>query len=135
MIKKITHNNVLLAIIGYSNYTPNTTEFLTSDEHFLQMGFIKCKKNHEIQPHQHLPVKREFYRTNEFLFIREGKVSLNMYSDDKKFLETHLLQKDDWVLLLGGSHGFDILENTTMIEVKNGPYAGDMDKLRFDKPK
>ena len=30
-----------------------------------------------------------------------------------------------------GGHGFEVLEELEMIEVKQGPYAGDRDKTRF----
>jgi hypothetical protein len=38
----------------------------------------------------------------------------------------------DVILLAYGGHGFEMLEPTEMIEVKQGPYAGDNDKTRFE---
>jgi hypothetical protein len=35
-------------------------------------------------------------------------------------------------LLIAGGHGFEVLEDLNMVEVKQGPYVGDMDKTRFE---
>ena len=48
------------------------------------------------------------------------------------FLESRILNQGDVVLLAYGGHGFEMLEDSEMIEVKQGPYAGDMDKVRFE---
>ena len=37
------------------------------------------------------------------------------------------------VLLITGAHGFKVLEKLEMIEIKQGPFAGDKDKIRFKK--
>ena len=42
-----------------------------------------------------------------------------------------LLNKGDIILLIKGGHGFSVIEDVKMIEVKQGPYAGDKDKIRF----
>ena len=35
-------------------------------------------------------------------------------------------------MLVSGGHGFKVLEEVEMIEVKQGPYYGEQDKVRFE---
>tara|TARA_A100001011_G_C13664622_1_gene577083 strand:- start:212 stop:337 length:126 start_codon:yes stop_codon:yes gene_type:complete len=41
------------------------------------------------------------------------------------------LKKRDMILLITGSHGFEVLEKVEMIEVKQGPFSQKKDKIRF----
>jgi len=84
-----------------------------------------------IPPHVHNPVKREVHFTKEVLFIRSGKLRVDFYDDSKSYLESRILESGDVILLAHGGHGFEMLEDTEIIEVKQGPYAGDEDKTRF----
>ena len=85
----------------------------------------------EIQPHVHKKVHREVLYTQETLFIRKGKLKVDFYSDNQKFLESRILVAGDVILLIKGGHGFRVLEDLEMFEVKQGPYAGDEDKIKF----
>ena len=49
----------------------------------------------------------------------------------RAYLESRILRPGDVVLLGHGGHGFSMLEPSEMIEVKQGPYAGEQDKERF----
>ena len=84
-----------------------------------------------IPPHVHNPVAREVHYTKEVLFIKSGRVRVDFYDDDQNYLESRILVRGDVLLLAYGGHGFEMLEPTEMIEVKQGPYAGDQDKTRF----
>ena len=84
-----------------------------------------------IAPHVHNPVKREVHFTKEVLFIRKGKLRVDFYDDRKKYLESRILEAGDVIILATGGHGFEVLENVEMFEVKQGPYAGESDKTRF----
>ena len=85
----------------------------------------------EIQPHVHKKVQREIHYTQETLFIRKGKLQVDFYSDEQKFLESTELEAGDVILLIKGGHGFKVVEDLEMFEVKQGPYAGDEDKIIF----
>ncbi|WP_254960198.1 MULTISPECIES: hypothetical protein [unclassified Cyanobium] len=85
-----------------------------------------------IPPHVHNPVPREVQYTKEVLFIKSGRVRVDFYDDDQTYLESRVLETGDVILLAYGGHGFEMLEPTEMIEVKQGPYAGDQDKTRFE---
>ena len=80
---------------------------------------------------RHIPVKREVKHTNEVLFIKSGKVRVDFYDENKQYIGSKILNKGDVILLCSGGHGFKMIENSEIIEVKQGPYAGDMDKTRF----
>ena len=92
---------------------------------------MKRPTGYIIEPHVHNPVKREVSYTKEVLFIKSGKVRVDFYNNKKKYLESEILKKGDVILLAYGGHGFEILEEAEMIEVKQGPYAGEKDKTRF----
>ena len=85
-----------------------------------------------IQPHVHNPVKREVHFTKEVLILKKGKLRVDFYDDCKNYLESRILNSGDVILLSTGGHGFTVLEDLEMIEVKQGPYCGDMDKTRFE---
>ena len=85
-----------------------------------------------IQPHLHNPVERDVQYTKEVIFVKSGKVRVDFYDEDKNYLESTILQQGDVILLAYGGHGFEMIEDCEMIEVKQGPYAGEKDKTRFD---
>jgi mannose-6-phosphate isomerase-like protein (cupin superfamily) len=76
-------------------------------------------------------VERSVAYTQETLFIKKGKMRVDFYNDDQTYLESRELGPGDVILLIRGGHGFEVLEDLEMIEVKQGPYAGDQDKVRF----
>jgi hypothetical protein len=86
----------------------------------------------EIEPHVHNPVPREVQYTQEVLFIKSGRLRVDFYDDDCNYLQSRFLEAGDTILLATGGHGFEVLEEVEMIEVKQGPYAGDQDKTRFE---
>jgi len=66
------------------------------------------------------------------LFIKSGKIRIDFYSFDKVYLESRELAAGDIILLAGAGHGIEVLEETTLVEVKNGPYIDGFDKGRFE---
>jgi mannose-6-phosphate isomerase-like protein (cupin superfamily) len=84
-----------------------------------------------IEPHVHNIVPRQVHYTQEVLFIKRGKLRVDFYSREKEYLKSRILTKGDTILLATGGHGFEIIEDIEMIEVKQGPYAGESDKTRF----
>ena len=121
----------LLAIILPAEYSAEGIQFFTPNEFSQQLAYMNRPQGYNIDPHIHTPVTRSVEYTQEVLFIRKGKVRVDFFNDQKKYLETRILQTGDVILLASGGHGFTMLEPTEMIEVKQGPYAGDKDKIRF----
>jgi hypothetical protein len=132
MIENILHNEQLISVIIRSQYNAEGIKFFTPDDFSQQLAYMNREKGYVIPPHVHNPVKREVSYTQEVLFIKSGKVRVDYFSDDKNYLESRILNQGDVVLLSGGGHGFYMLEDSEIIEVKQGPYAGDKDKTRFN---
>jgi len=84
-----------------------------------------------IPPHVHNFVTREVQFTQEVLLIRSGSVRVDFYTDEQKYLESTILRSGDIILLAFGGHGFEMLEKTEIVEIKQGPYATEQDKTRF----
>ena len=132
MIENVINNEKLLSVIIRANYQSDGIEFFTPDDFSQQLAYMNRKKSYVIPPHVHNAVQRDVHFTQEVLVIKSGKVRVDYYDDDKKYLESRILNKGDVVLLAYGGHGFEMLEDSEIIEVKQGPYAGEMDKVRFD---
>jgi hypothetical protein len=135
MVEEIKLNDKLLAIIISDKYCKDGISFFTPGEFSQQLAYMKHPKEKIIPPHVHNPVKREVHYTKEVLFIKKGKLRVDFYSDDHFYLESRILEKGDVILLSEGGHGFEVLEDLEMFEVKQGPYAGDSDKTRFEPKK
>jgi mannose-6-phosphate isomerase-like protein (cupin superfamily) len=132
MICVIKTSQKILAIIISKDFRKEGIEFFTPDDFSQQLAYMNRPEGYIISPHVHNLVPREVTLTQEVLFIRSGKLRVDFYDDDKKYLESKILTAGDVILLAGGGHGFEMLEPTEMIEVKQGPYSGEVDKVRFD---
>ena len=131
MIERINHADQILAIIISRSFSKEVIEFFTPGDFSQQLGYMNRPAGYIIDPHIHNHIERKVTLTQEVLFIKSGKVRVDFYDDDKAFLESRILQQGDVILLASGGHGFEILEDCEMIEVKQGPYSGDADKIRF----
>jgi hypothetical protein len=131
VIDRILHGDKMLAIILRQNFVEQGIHFFTPDEFSQQLGYMNRPQGYVIPPHVHNPVSREVQFTKEVLIIKSGKVRVDFYDDDQNYLESRILNQGDVVLLAYGGHGFEMLEASEMIEVKQGPYAGEDDKTRF----
>lgn len=131
MITRITHQDKELALIIRHTFNKEGIEFLTPSTYSQQIGYMNRPAGYVIAPHVHNPVPREVQFTKEVLFIKSGKLRADFYADDQTYLESTILNAGDVILLAFGGHGFEMLEPTEIIEVKQGPYAGDADKTRF----
>ena len=134
MIETIRHGEAILAIIVRSGYRRDGIEFFTPPEFSQQLGYMNRPAGHIIAPHVHNPVAREVTYTNEVLFIKSGRVRVDFYDQQRAYVRSAELGAGDVILLASGGHGFEMLEDCEMIEVKQGPHVGDADKTRFDPP-
>lgn len=128
---RVEHEHQLLAIIVRNDFREPGITFFTQDELSQQMGFMRHPVGKVIEPHVHNHISRSVNYTQEALFIRRGKIKVDFYSDAQVYLFSYVLTAGDVILLISGGHGFEVLEEVEMIEVKQGPYAGDSDKTRF----
>jgi cupin fold WbuC family metalloprotein len=121
----------LLAIIVSNDYHKSGIVFFTPDELSQQLAYICHPAGTTIEPHIHTPAAREVLLTQETLFIKRGKVRVDFFDNQQNYLESRILQSGDVILLVEGGHGFEVLEELEMFEVKQGPYKGSDDKTRF----
>ena len=135
MIEQIKNKKKLLSIIIRANYKSKGIKFFTPKNISQQLGYMHRPKGHTITPHCHNKVKRVINTTDETLIIKSGKVRVDFYNEKKKYLKSKILKKGDVILLINGGHGFEMLEKTEMIEIKQGPYSSEKDKIRFDSVK
>ncbi|MCB9361655.1 MAG: hypothetical protein H6587_09360 [Flavobacteriales bacterium] len=132
MIDYIKHNNSILAIIIRNNYSNDNIEFFTPGDFSQQLGYMKRPKGYSIEPHVHNIVERKVNLTQEVLYIKRGKIRVDFYNGERNYIESYILKTGDVILLASGGHGFKMLEESEIIEVKQGPYSEQLDKVRFD---
>lgn len=131
MIETLRNGEQLLAVIVSHKFDEKGIHFFTPSDLSQQLAYMRHPAGKVIEPHVHNPVSRNVHFTQEVLFIKKGKLRVDFYDDAQQYLESRVLHEGDVILLATGGHGFEVLEEIEMIEVKQGPYAGDQDKTRF----
>src|ERR1700738_2950390 len=139
MLNQLTRDNLeevriggeLCAIIVPASFDKPGIQFFTPNEFSQQLASMSYSPGKIIPAHTHNPVRREVSYTQEALFIRKGKLRVDFFSMQREYQTSRILRAGDVLLLISGGHGFEVLEELNMIEVKQGPYAGEMDKTRF----
>ena len=132
MVEKIIYKELLLGILLRGSFEKKGIEFFTDDQSSQHLGYMKREKNYDIIPHRHNLVSRDVRHTQEVLFIKSGKVRVDFYDNDENYLFSKILNPLDTILLCDGGHGFHFIEESEMIEVKQGPYLEERDKVRFN---
>jgi hypothetical protein len=131
MLEHIKHQNELFAIIVRGDFSGDGVHFFTPDEFSQQLAYMRHPAGKLIEPHLHNIVPRNITYTQEVLIIKRGRLRVDFYDREKSYLESRILNAGDIILLAAGGHGFEVIEEIEMIEVKQGPYTGDRDKTRF----
>lgn len=132
MFQVIDYNCQTLAyVIRCGDEWPDKTTFVTPEDCTQQVGFIVYEADQSIPRHFHNPIKRQIVGTSETLLILKGKCIIDFYDNNKSTIASHTLNKGDLIIIVGGGHGFRMLEDTKMLEVKQGPYPGKAEKELF----
>lgn len=132
MIQQVIHDGKILAIIVPAAFDNPGIHFVTPQEFSQQLAYMHHPAGNKIIPHFHNPVPREVLYTQEVLFLKRGRLRVDFYDECQRYLHSRILTAGDTIMLASGGHGFEVLEELEMIEVKQGPYVGDADKTRFD---
>ncbi|MBM5816105.1 MAG: hypothetical protein FJ083_05815 [Cyanobacteria bacterium K_Offshore_surface_m2_239] len=132
LVETIVSRGQLLALVLRTQFQKEGIDFFTPGDFSQQLGYMNRPQGYVISPHVHNPVAREVQYTKEVLFVKSGRMRVDFYDEDQTYLESRILEAGDVILLAYGGHGFEMLEPTEIIEVKQGPYAGDQDKTRFE---
>lgn len=131
-IEFVNDGEVILSLIIRSDVSPEKTTFVTPDEFYQQAGFVVYPAGADIANHTHLPISRHLIGTPETLIVRKGKMIARFYNMDHELKGQATLQTGDIVMLVNGGHGFTLLEDTILLEIKQGPYTGLVEKERFN---
>lgn len=131
MIEKIEKNDTELAIIIRDEFSADGIHFVSRPDYSQQVAYMRHERGHKIQAHSHNKVSRRVERTNEVLLIKSGALKVIIFDDDRNKVCERVIEKGDVIFLIAGGHSFEVLDDCTFIEVKQGPYSGDNDKTRF----
>lgn len=131
LIHQIIDQDQLLAIIISHTFNQPGINFFTPNHYSQQLAYIHHPVGKIIPPHMHHPVTRQVYSTQEVLVIKKGRLRVDFYNNCQDYLESYILESGDVILLSSGGHGFEVLEEVEMIEVKQGPYLDEKDRIRF----
>jgi len=131
LVEHITAGGRPLAYIIRAELSPAVTTFLTPNDFKQQVGFVVYPKGGEIARHVHVPLERHLVGTSEVIVVRSGSCDIDIYDDDHSLVATRTLRTGDIMLMVGGGHGFRMLEDTVLLEVKQGPYTGQAEKVVF----
>jgi mannose-6-phosphate isomerase-like protein (cupin superfamily) len=131
VIETIAHAGVVLAYLARAEASPQQTTFLTPDDCNLQVGHVVYPAGGEITRHMHLAIERHVRGTTEVLIVERGRCEVDVYAEDRAVVATRELSTGDMLIAVGGGHGFRVLEDTVLLEIKQGPYPGGAEKERF----
>jgi len=130
-VEEFEHNGELYALIVRNEYARPGINFFTPGSLSQQLAYMAHPAGKVIEAHFHNPLPRTVIYSQEALFIKRGRLRVDFFDEQRTYLESRELKAGDVILLIKGGHGFEVLEELEMIEVKQGPYAGDQDKTRF----
>jgi len=131
MVEEIRAENIIFAIIIRAGFKKEGIEFFTPNHFSQQVGYMSRPMGYEIEPHTHKKVERKVTLTQEVLFVKSGRVIIDIFDNTPSFLQTCIVSTGDIILLANGGHALKMLEDSEIIEIKQGPYGGDADKIRF----
>jgi len=132
IIERIESSGKLLALIIRRQHDKPGITFFTPSELSQQLAYMHHPTGKVIEPHVHNPMPRQVVMTQETLFIRRGKLRVDFFDETRNYVASRILEAGDLILLVQGGHGFEVLEELEMFEVKQGPYTSDADKTRFE---
>lgn len=130
-VEKVEHQGEMYALIVRNEFSQPGVNFFTPGDLSQQLAYMNHPAGKVIEAHFHNPVPRTVTYSQETLFIKRGRLRVDFFDDRQNYLESRELKAGDVILLIKGGHGFQVLDDLEMIEVKQGPYAGDQDKTRF----
>jgi quercetin dioxygenase-like cupin family protein len=130
-LETIALDGAVLAYIARCAELPTQTTFLTPDDCNLQVGHVVYPAGGEIARHMHLPVERHLVGTTEVILVERGRCEVDVFGPERQLVTTRELRSGDMLIAVGGGHGFRLLEDTVLLEIKQGPYPGGAEKERF----
>ena len=134
MLKEIIHKNKLYAlVIKETHQSKKGISFFTKNNANQQIGFMNHPKNYVINPHKHQKRETKIFITSEVIILQKGKLRVDFYDNKKRYLFSVVIKKNQIIMLVHGGHGFKTLEPVKMLEIKQGPFVSNKDKIKFDE--
>lgn len=122
---------VLLATVIFREHISDGIEFFSEPSHSQQLGQMTRPKGYEVERHAHYINKREIFTVQEALFVKSGRIKVLLYGMDEKFVRDIELSTGDVIHLIAGGHGIEFIDDSTVVELKQGPYDDKQQKKYF----
>jgi cupin fold WbuC family metalloprotein len=129
----IIDKKIVAKVFKYNKKNFKGIEFFTASSLNMQIGLMAHSKNHIIKPHFHINRKKIIKQMSELLIIFSGQLKVYFYNKKKMRSRSITLNKKDMILLISGGHGFKVIKKIEMLEIKQGPFVGEKDKMRLEK--
>ena len=130
-VETFEYSGTHFATVIRANYHSDGIQFFTPSDYSQQLGYMNRPAGYRIGAHKHKDTQRNVSKTQEVLFVKSGKILVSFYGDDRRECGSTIIETGDVLLLANGGHGFRMITDSEIIEVKQGPYVGEEDKVRF----
>ena len=120
-----------LAWVVRSGFSPPGVHFIGGEEHPLQLGVNTYRGGEAVRAHIHLPRETVVREVEEVVHVDHGRVSVDLFDQSGNRAKTLELSSGDTIFFVAGGHGIRVLEDTRIIEVKQGPYSGKVHDKKF----
>lgn len=131
MTEQIINNGCISAIIIRAGFKKDGVQFFTPNEFSQQLGYMSRPAGYKVDAHINKKVDEKVIQTNEVLYIKSGKIKISIYNTDNTFFEERIINTGDVILIAAVGHSIEMMEDSEIIEIKQGPASGNNDKLNF----
>lgn len=123
------YGEVLAVLLGTTDYLQHSKKhFFTEPGDSMQVGSLFFGKGSNVAPHRHKATEIPETPMEVILVLCGGGVA-SIYGKDGALVESFAIRTGDILIQRAGGHGFEWTSDTTILEVKLGPYLGrDYDK-------
>lgn len=129
----ISDDGRIIAIVVKREFEKDGVNFVSKQDFPLQLGISSYKKGATIKAHFHIEKEIRINKIQEVVHIESGRTMVSLYDLNGKKFKSVELSEGDTIFFVDGGHGFEMLEDTKIIEVKQGPYFGrDKDKRMIE---
>jgi hypothetical protein len=116
------------AILIRADESVSEIEFFSPSDFSQQIGLMTRPAGYKVPAHVHNLVERKIEHTQEVLMIRRGSCEVILFNELNIVSDKIYLEVGDVILLAHGGHEINMTTECEILEVKQGPYAGNMDK-------
>ena len=122
-MEQIIHKGVVLAI--RIKKIPRGSTPATNEKESLQLVTLKHPKGAYLKAHMHKPLKRVTSSLQECLVVKKGKIRVDLYTQNKDYVKFIKLKEGELLIIMKAGIGITFLEDSEIMEFKNGPFKED----------